>query len=117
MITAGGRWAPSPGISYLPAAFPGADRVPIPDVLPHERTRTPSSVQTGTSWVPNHLTGPKVLLIGGSKFTIPAGAQVKSTDRSGTAWVRVGDLVFTFSALGLLDQTDADRRATPWDLL
>jgi len=99
--------------------------MPMPDVLPHERpaaapttSQTPVAVQSGSRWVPSTLTGSRVVSVGGSKFTIPRSAQVKTSKRSATTWVRTEDgLTFILSELGLLDQTDAERRSTRWDLL
>jgi hypothetical protein len=125
-ITAGGRWVPSPGISYWPPAFPGAQPTPMATNTPAPatlRTTPPSASQaplrvvTGTHWVVSTLDGSRVLNVGGRKFKIPRDSQVKSSRRAGVVWVRTGGTTYILSELGMLDQTPEERAATRWDLL
>jgi hypothetical protein len=123
---AGGAWVPAPGVSYWPRPFPGAE--PVPMSTPTSRATTPPApaaaaqarrrVVTGADWGPSTLDGPRVLNVGGRRFRIPRTAQVKTSKRSGTAWVRTDDgLVHVLSESGMLIQSDAEKASTPWSLL
>ena len=128
---AGGEWKPAPGVSYWPRRFPGdeprpmesrsaapaAQRFEAPRAAPAATPAAPDSTITGSEWVPSILTGPRVLNVGGSRFTIPRAAQVKTSRRAGVAWVRVGEFTFVLSESGMLNQSALERKATRWDLL
>ena len=75
--------------------------------------------QTSPHWGPNTLTGPSGLRVGDADYWVPDGAQIKSSARSLTAWVRHEGKTYVYSALGLLHQSDDERAAasTSWELL
>ena len=72
----------------------------------------------GSSWAPSSLRGSRVIRVGSAKFNIPRTAEVKSSRRAGTVWVRTQDgETHILSELGELVQTATERRSTRWDLL
>ena len=70
-----------------------------------------------SKWGKNPLAGPRKIKLGDSEFSIPQDAEVKHSRRASTYWVRVNGLTYIFSASGCLEQSDAERRASEWDLL
>jgi hypothetical protein len=96
---------------------PADQRYEAPKTTPTAAPTPPENTITGSEWVPSILTGPRVLSVGGSRFTIPRDAQVKTSRRAGVAWVRVGQFTFVLSESGMLNQTPLERKATRWDLL
>ena len=120
--SAGGRWVPAPGQSYWPRAHPGAEPMPMgprgtpPPAVP-AATPAPLTVTTGTQWIESPLSGSRALNVGGRRFRVPRDAEIKQSRRAGVVWVRTEGVTYILSELGVLQQTDAERRATRFDLL
>jgi len=119
--TAGGRWVPAPGQSYMPPRYPGGVPMVMPDATPAYTppvaSQTPSRVITGDEWVRSTLDGPRILNVGGTRFRVPRDSQVKAVRRAGVVWLRTGGKTYILSESGLLNQSDEERAATRWDLL
>ena len=99
------------------SAAPADQRYEAPRAAPTAAPTAPDSTITGAEWVPSILTGPRVLNVGGSRFTIPRSALVKTSRRAGVAWVKIDAFTFILSESGMLNQTPLERKATRFDLL
>lgn len=118
---AGGLWMPSPGLaSHAPLDWVIARNAAISAAY---AARSAAKVDpaagraAGDLWEENQLIGTRTLTVSGKRFSLPREAQVKRSARANTAWVHYRGLTFVYSELGVLKQSDAERRAVRFELL
>ena len=113
---AGGLWMPPPNISSTPPDWV-LERDRKVRAAAAARVDPAAGRAAGDLWEPNTLVGTRILTISGKRFSLPREAVVKRSARANTAWVHYRGMTFVYSELGVLKQSDAERRAVRFELL